>query len=455
MTAESLVVRAGLLVTGAGRQVSDGWLLARDGMIAELGSGAPPPADEHLDLRGCVAMPGLVNAHDHMYQWATRGYAPNARLFDWLRTLYPVWARIDAEVVRAAARAAVGRLLLSGCTLSTDHHYVFPPGREGIFEALVHAAGELGIRFHPCRGSMSLGRSRGGLPPDSIVEDEDAILADTESLIARFHDPGPGSMCRVVVAPCSPFSVSPALMRDSAALARRRGVRLHTHLAETRDEELFCRQRFGMRPLELMEELGWMGDDVWFAHGVHLDEGDVRRLSETRTGVAHCPSSNMRLGAGACPVAELVRAGARVGLGVDGAASNEDANLAAEVHQALLLARVRAAMLGREDAAEALDARTAWSLASAGGAACLGRDDCGALEVGRCADVALYRVDDLEHSGIEDPLEALALAPPARAQAVVVNGRVVVREGRLLTADEDELAREVGEASGRLREAAR
>jgi cytosine/adenosine deaminase-related metal-dependent hydrolase len=448
-------VRADLLVTGTGRQVSDGWLLARNGMIVELGSGAPPPADERLDLQGCVAMPGLVNAHDHMYQWATRGYAPDGKLFDWLRALYPVWARIDAEVVRAAARAATGRLLLSGCTLSTDHHYVFPPGCEGIFEALVHAAGELGIRFHPCRGSMSLGRSRGGLPPDSIVEDEDAILADTEDLIARFHDPEPGSMCRVVVAPCSPFSVSPTLMRDSAALARRRGVRLHTHLAETRDEELFCRQRFGMRPLELMEELGWTGGDVWFAHGVHLDEMDVRRLSESRTGVAHCPSSNMRLGAGACPVADLVRAGARVGLGVDGAASNEDANLAGEVHQALLLARVRAAMLGRDDAAEALDARTAWSLASGGGAACLGRDDCGALEVGRCADVALYRLDDLAHSGIEDPLEALALAPPARAWAVVVNGRVVVREGRLLTADEEELAREIRDASRRLREAAR
>jgi cytosine/adenosine deaminase-related metal-dependent hydrolase len=259
-------------------------------------------------------------------------------------------------------------------------------------------------------------------------------------------------MCRVVIAPCSPFSVSPTLMRDSAALARRHGVRLHTHLAETLDEERFCRDRYGMRPLELMEELGWIGEDVWFAHGVHLDETDVRRLSESHTGVAHCPSSNMRLGSGACPVEELVRAGVRVGLGVDGAASNEDANLAAEVHQALLLARVRAAVLGREGAARALDARTAWSLASAGGAACLGREDCGVLEVGRCADVALYRLDDLVHNGIEDPLEALALAPPARAEAVVVNGRVVVREGRLLTADEEALAREIGRASSRLRE---
>jgi cytosine/adenosine deaminase-related metal-dependent hydrolase len=286
------------------------------------------------------------------------------------------------------------------------------------------------------------------------VEDEEAVLAHTEALIARFHDPGPASMCRVVIAPCSPFSVSATLMRDSAALARRHGVRLHTHLAETLDEERFCRERFGMRPLELMEELGWIGDDVWFAHAVHLEPADVRRLAESGTGVAHCPSSNMRLGSGACPVEELVRAGARGGLGVDGAASNEDANLAAEVHQALLLARVRAAMLGHPEPAGALDARTAWSLASAGGAACLGREDCGALEVGRCADVALYRLDDLAHAGIDDPLEALALAPPARAEAVVVNGRVVVRDGELLTADEGELARQVDRASDRLGEAA-
>jgi cytosine/adenosine deaminase-related metal-dependent hydrolase len=450
----SLLVRADLLAAGTGRLVSDGWLLARDGTIAQVGSGTPPPADEHLRLEGCLAMPGLVNAHDHMYQWATRGYAANASLFDWLRTLYPVWTGIDADIVRAAARAAVGRLLLAGCTLSADHHYVFPSGRDGIFEALVGAAAELGLRFHPCRGSMSLGQSGGGLPPDGIVEDEDAILADCESQIARFNDPEPGSMCRVVIAPCSPFSVTPRLMRDSAALARRLGVRLHTHLAETVDEERFCRERFGMRPLELMEELGWTGDDVWFAHGVHLDGSDVRRLSESHTGVAHCPSSNMRLGSGACPVEELVAAGAPVGLGVDGAASNEDANLAGEVHQALLLARLRAALMGRAAAVEALDARTAWSLASSGGAACLGREDCGTLEVGRCADVAIYRVDDLLHAGIEDPLEALALAPPARAEAVVVNGRVVVREGRLLTADEGELAQGILEASRRLRGAA-
>jgi len=385
-----------------------------------------------------------------MYQWATRGYAPDGTLFEWLRALYPVWARIDAEIVRVAARAAMSRLLLSGCTLSTDHHYVFPRAQAGIFEALVETARELGLRFHPCRGSMSLGESKGGLPPDSVVEDEDSILADTESMIERFHDPNPGSMCRVAVAPCSPFSVTPQLMRESASLARRHGVRLHTHLAETLDEERFCIDRFGRRPLELMEELGWTGDDVWYAHGIHLDDAEVDRVAEAKTGIAHCPSSNMRLGAGACRVEDLVLAGARVGLGVDGAASNEDANLAVEMHQALYLARMKAAIQGRIDAPAALDARGAWRLATKGGAECLGREDCGTLEVGKCADVALYRVDDLAHAGVADRLAGIALAPPARASAVVVNGRVVVFDGRLLTADEDEIAREIAATSARL-----
>jgi 8-oxoguanine deaminase len=438
----TLLIRAGLVFTGD-REIEAGWVFARDGIIAQVGSGDAPPADEVIDSPNCVAVPGLVNAHDHMYQWATRGYEPDGTLFEWLRTLYPVWARIDAEIVRVAARAAMSRLLLSGCTLSTDHHYVFPRGQAGIFEALVETARELGLRFHPCRGSMSLGESKGGLPPDSVVEDEDSILADTESMINRFHDPKPGSMCRVAVAPCSPFSVTPQLMRESATLARRHRVRLHTHVAETLDEEKFCLERFGKRPMELMEELGWTGDDVWYAHGIHLDDAEVDRVAETKTGIAHCPSSNMRLGAGTCRVADLIRAGARVGLGVDGSASNEDANIATEVHQALLLARVN----GGPDA---LDARSAWRLATAGGAACLGRDDCGTLAAGKCADVALFRIDDLAHAGIADPLAGLALAPPARASSVVVNGRVVVFEGRLLTADEDEIAREIAATSQRL-----
>src|SRR5437899_4320246 len=386
----SLLVRAGLLVTGNGAEIENGWLLARDGMIEQVGSGPAPGSDEVVNEPNCVAMPGLVNAHDHMYQWATRAYVPDGTLFEWLQALYPVWARIDADIVRVAARAAMARLLLSGCTLSTDHHYVFPPGRPGIFEALVETARELGLRFHPCRGSMSLGESNGGLPPDTVVEDEDAILAHTEAMIDRFHDPEPGSMCRVVVAPCSPFSVTPQLMRDSAVLARRRGVRLHTHLAETLDEERFCLEKFGRRPVELMEDLGWVGEDVWYAHGIHLSDAEVDRIAAVKTGIAHCPSSNMRLGSGTCRVEDLVRAGARVGLGVDGSASNEEANLAVELHQALYLARTRAAMLGRLDAPAALDARGAWRLATAGGAECLGRDDCGALEVGKCADVAVF-----------------------------------------------------------------
>ena len=446
----TLLLRAGVVFTGAGPELQNGWVLARDGMIAELGSGPSPAADEVFNLPNCVAVPGLVNAHDHMYQWATRGYVPDDGLFAWLRALYPVWAQIDADIVRIAARAAMARLLLSGCTLSTDHHYVFPRGRSGIFEALVETAVELGLRFHPCRGSMSLGESKGGLPPDSVVEDEEAILAHTEGMIRLFHDPASGSMCRVVVAPCSPFSVTPQLMRDSAELARRHGVRMHTHLAETLDEERFCVERFGLRPLDLMQDLGWTGDDVWFAHGIHFNDAEVGRVAESHTGVAHCPSSNMRLGAGMCRVEDLVRAGAPVGLGVDGAASNEDSNLAMEVHQAMFTARARAAMLGREDAATALSAREAWKLATVGGAACLGRDDCGTLAVGKCADVAFFRLDDLAHTGMDDPLAALALAPPSRAEAVVVNGKVVVREGRLLTGDEDRIARDIAAESKRL-----
>ncbi|HKW70225.1 MAG TPA: 8-oxoguanine deaminase [Candidatus Dormibacteraeota bacterium] len=439
----TLLLKAGLLVTGS-QEIENGWILAREGMITEVGSGPAPRADDVIDEPNCVAMPGLVNAHDHMYQWATRGYAPDGTLFEWLRALYPVWARIDAETVRRAARAAMAKLLLSGCTLSTDHHYVFPHGRPGIFQALVDSARELGLRFHPCRGSMSLGESKGGLPPDSVVEDEDAILAHTEAMINRFHDPKRGSMCRVVVAPCSPFSVTPELMRDSAALARKHGVRLHTHVAETLDEERFCMETFGRRPVEMMDDLGWTGDDVWYAHGIHLSDAEVERIAEVKTGIAHCPSSNMRLGAGICRVPDLVRAGARVGLGIDGSASNEDANLAMEAHQAMLLARA-AAM-----SPSALDARGALRLATQGGAECMGRDDCGALGPGKCADIACFRVDDLAHAGIRDLVAGFVLAPPARAQTVVVNGRVVVRDGRLLTADEDEIGREIAATSARL-----
>ena len=446
----SLVVRAGMIVTGTGEQVEGGWVRSRHGQIVEVGSGPAPEAGETLDLPNCVMIAGLVNTHDHMYQWGTRGHAASSGLFGWLKALYPIWKEIDAHLVRAAARAAMGRLLLAGCTMTSDHHYLFPAGRTGIFEALVEAGKDLGIRFHPCRGSMDLGESQGGLPPDSVVEDIDRILAETESAVARHHDRAPGAMLRVAVAPCSPFSVTPRLMTESAALARRLGVHLHTHLAETVDEERYCIEKFGRRPLELLEEWGWLGDDVWLAHGVHFSSQEIAELGRTRTGIAHCPSSNMRLGSGACATVELVAAGARVGLGVDGAASNEDYDLLAEVHQALLLARLRASMLGHPDPAAALTPSDAFSLGNRGGALVLGRDDVGTIEVGKRADLALYRLDDLGRGGISDPLTALALAPPPRAEAVVVEGRVVVREGRLLTADEDLLAREVAAASSRL-----
>ena len=446
----SLVVRAGLLVTGTGDRLESGWLRSRQGEIVEMGTGPLPEAGEILDLPNCVAVPGLVNAHDHLYQWATRGLNHGDGLFGWLKALYPVWAGLDAEVVSSAARAAIGRLLLAGCTLTTDHHYIFPAGSSGLFEALVEAAADLGIRFQPCRGSMSLGESQGGLPPDSLVEDDDAILADCERLVGRYHDPAPGSMCRVSIAPCSPFSVTERQMREAAQLARKLGVRLHTHLAETVDEDEFCVARFGRRPLDLLEEYGWLDSNVWLAHGVHFSASEIARLGAHGTGIAHCPSSNMRLGAGACPVTELLAAGVPVGLGVDGSASNEDYDLAGEVRQALLLARLRAAMLGRPEPASAMDPATAWRLATAGGAAVLGRTDCGTLAVGKRADVALYRTDDLGHSGMPDPFLALALDPPERAEAVVVEGKVVVRGGRLLTADEDSLAREIGLASRRL-----
>ena len=447
----TLLVRAATALLTPGERLDGAWLLCRDGVIEQVGSGPAPRADDVLDLRNCVMTPGLVNTHDHLYQWATRGYAHDSGLFGWLKLLYPIWAQIDAEVVSAAARAAIGRLLLAGCTLTTDHHYIFPAGRPGIFEALVDAAVDLGIRFHPCRGSMSLGESRGGLPPDSLVEDEEVILAETEHLVARYHDPRPGSMLRVAVAPCSPFSVTPRLMEESARLARRLGVHLHTHLAETLDEEKFCVEKFGRRPLELLEGWGWIGDDVWLAHGVHFSDGEVARLGSTRTGIAHCPSSNMRLGAGACRSMDLVRAGARIGLGVDGAASSEDYDLLRQAHQALLMARLRAALGGSPESASAMTPAQSWDLATRGGAAVLGRDDVGTLAPGMRADIALYRVDDLDRAGIEDPLVALVLAPPARAEAVVVEGRVVVRDGRLVNADEESLAREVAAAGARLR----
>ena len=430
----------------AGTEVAGGSILIEDGVVAWVGSGSPPGADgaERLDGRGTVAVPGLINTHHHLYQTLTRARAQDQGLFGWLRELYPIWAGVDAEWERAAARASLAELALSGCTTTTDHHYLFPPGRPGILEAEIEAARQLGLRFHPCRGSMDLGESRGGLPPDSVVEDTDEALAATEEAVTRHHDPGPGSMLRIAVAPCSPFSVTERLMRESAELARRLDVRMHTHIAETLEEEAFCVETFDRRPLELLDDWGWLGSDVWLAHCVHLNDKDIRRVAETGTGVAWCPTSNLRLGSGIAPAVAFLRERAAIGLGVDGSASNAAGNLLAELRQALLVSRARGA-------SEGLSAREVLRVSTRGGAACLGRDDLGSLEPGKRADVALFAVDDLSHAGGNvDPVAAVVLCGPARPRHLLVEGRPVVRNGRLATAEEDDIAAEAHRVARRI-----
>jgi cytosine/adenosine deaminase-related metal-dependent hydrolase len=438
----------------AGTEYREGHLVIDGDRIVAVGPGsvrapdltvrAPDPTVRRVDATGCLATPGLVNTHHHLYQWASRGLAQQADLFGWLTELYPVWAGLDEQTVADAAAAALGWLALSGCTATTDHHYVFPPGAGDLLGAEIGAAGEVGLRFHPCRGSMDLGASAGGLPPDSIVEETDAALAATQDAIDRFHDPRPGAMVRIAVAPCSPFSATGRLMAQAAELARRNGVRLHTHLAETREEEAYCRQLHDCTPVEYAQRLGWLGPDVWLAHGVHLDEAAVRRIAETGTGIAHCPSSNARLGAGIAPVRELLDAGVPVGLGVDGAASQEAGQLGAELRQALLAARLRGGPA-------ALTARQALALGTTGGARCLGREDeIGSLVPGKLADVALWRLDGLGHAGIDDPVAALVLGPPAPLALLLVGGRPVVRDGVLQTVDETDLAARARKARRRL-----
>jgi cytosine/adenosine deaminase-related metal-dependent hydrolase len=420
-----------------GTELSGASILVEDGRVAWVGTGATPAEPhERLDGRGAIAIPGLVNTHHHLYQTLTRARAREQGLFGWLLELYPVWAGLDAEWERAAARVGLAQLALSGCSTTTDHHYVHPAGAGDLLEVEIEAARELGLRFHPCRGSMDLGASQGGLPPDSVVETTDDALARSQEAVERHHDPAPGSMLRIAIAPCSPFSVTERLMRESAELARRLGVSMHTHLAETLDEERFCLERFGRRPLELMDDLGWLGEDVWFAHCVHLHEKDVRRIGDTRSGVASCPSSNLRLGAGIAPVRALVNEGARVGLGVDGPASNEAGDLFAEIRQAMLVSRAGGPERG-------LSAREALRLATRGGAEVLGRDDLGSIEVGRRADVALFGADGLDHAGTDaDPVAGLLMGGPQRVRHLLVEGRVVVRDGRLASADEEDIARE-------------
>ncbi len=387
-----------------------------------------PRAACTIDARHAVAIPGLINTHHHLYQTLTRAYGPaaDAELFDWLRTLYPIWARLDEEAVHAAASIGMAELLLSGCTTTADHHYVFPRGHGRLIDVEIEAARRIGIRFHPTRGSMSMGQSRGGLPPDSVVESEDRILADCERVIRKYHDPSPGGMVRIALAPCSPFSVSPQLMRAAADLARRHGVRLHTHLAETRDEEAYCLQNFGKRPLDLLEAAGWLGPETWLAHGIYFNRGEIARLGHAGVGIAHCPTSNMRLGSGCAPVPTLCRAGCPVGLGVDGSASNDSSNMLAEARQALLLQRLRYG-------AAALGVRDALRMATVEGARCLGRDDIGTLAPGKRADIALFDLRALGYSGAGDALSALLLCAPASVDTLIVDGRIVIEAGQLRT----------------------
>ena len=415
-----------------------GWLLVEDGVVTDIGPSTDlePGLDdgERIDMAGAVVTPGLVNTHHHLYQTLTRARAQQANLFGWLRELYPVWSRIDAEAEYAAARTGLAELALSGCTTVFDHHYVFPRGREGLIEAEVRAAGELGVRIVASRGSMDLGVSDGGLPPDELVEEIDAVLADTERLVGAFHDPEPGARVQIAVAPCSPFSVTKHLMAESAALARRHDLKLHTHLAETFEEEAYCMELYGCTPAEYLADLGWLGRDVWCAHCVHLSTDAAADFAGSGTGVAHCPTSNLRLGAGVAPVRGYLDAGVRVGLGVDGSASNERSDLLFEVKQALLVARGR-------DGPEAMTVREALRIGTRGGAELLGRRDIGSLEPGKCADFAVWRTDGLELGGADDPVAGLVLSAPHRVDRLVVGGDDVVRDGALVRADEDDIAR--------------
>jgi cytosine/adenosine deaminase-related metal-dependent hydrolase len=408
-----------------------GWLLVDDGFVQRVGGGTRPDADDIVDLGGAVVTPGLINTHHHLWQNLTRARAQDENLFGWLQTLYPVWGRIDEEAEYAAARCGLAELALSGCTTVFDHHYLFPPGREGLLEAEIRAARELGVRIVASRGSMDLGESDGGLPPDSIVEDRDDVLAATEAA-AELAD---GAQVEIAVAPCSPFSVTRELMLESAELARKLGLRLHTHLAETVEEEEFAKEKFGLTPVQYVEELGWLLPDVWLAHCVHLSADDVALFAQRNVGVAHCPSSNMRLGAGMAPVRELLDAGVHVGLGVDGSASNERGDLFLEVKQALLVARARGGP-------KALSARDALRLGTRGSASVLGRDDIGQLAPGKRADFAVWSIGGLELGGASDPVAGLVFAGPHRVDRLYVGGVEIVRDGRLTRGDEGEIARE-------------
>ncbi|MFG2193495.1 8-oxoguanine deaminase [Streptomyces sp. NPDC048639] len=451
MAAQRIVIENCAIATvdAQDTEYASGHVVVADNVIESVGPGPAPAGPENvvrrIDGTGHLVTPGLVNTHHHFYQWLTRGLAQDCNLFNWLVTLYPVWARIDEPMVHAAAQGSLGMLARGGVTTAMDHHYVFPRGAGDLLGAEIRAAREMGVRFTAARGSMDRGESDGGLPPDFAVETTEAALIATEEAIDTHHDASFGSMLQIAVAPCSPFSVSTELMREAAVLARRRGVRLHTHGSETVEEEKFCHELFGMGPTDYFESTGWLGEDVWMAHCVHMNDSDIAAFGRTGTGVAHCPSSNARLGAGIARVPDMLDAGVPVGLGVDGTASNESGELHTELRNALLVSRLGPR---RE---HALNARQALRLGTYGGAQVLGRaGEIGSLEAGKLADLVLWRLDGIGHSSIADPVAALVLGAAAPVALSLVGGRPVVEDGRLTTADEDAIARVAREQARRL-----
>lgn len=441
------------------RELKGASIFIKDGFIQAIGDAAelPKSADEVLDLSGHIVFPGFVNTHHHFYQTLTRTVpkAQNANLFNWLVTLYPIWARMTPEDIRISTKTALSELALSGCTTASDHLYLFPNGSK--LDDEIHAAAEVGLRLHASRGSMSLGQSQGGLPPDSVVDSEEEILKDSQRLIEAYHDSEPGSMIQIVLAPCSPFSVTGELMRQSAELAREYGVHLHTHLAETQDEEDFCLEKFGHRPVAYMQEVNWIGEDVWFAHSVHVNHDEIRLYANTGCGVAHCPGSNMRLASGIAPILEMLTMGVKVGLGVDGSASNDSSHLLGEARLAMLLARLDAGLRGAsrsaEEAPPLMSARQALEIATRGGAAVLGRDDIGSLAEGKCADLFAINLNRLDYAGaLHDPVAAALFCAPQNVDLNIVGGKTIVKEGKMVTVNVPDLVRKHNQAAKRLLE---
>lgn len=454
-----LVKNAAVIVTmdGKDRELSDTGIFCRDGFIEQIGGHdeLPQTADTILNLEDHILLPGLINTHHHFYQTLTRAVpaAQDANLFNWLKTLYPIWARMRPDDIYTSTQTALAELALSGCTTASDHLYLFPNGSR--LDDEIEAASTIGLRLHASRGSMSLGESKGGLPPDSVVDDEQTILKDSQRLIERYHNPHPGSKVQIVLAPCSPFSVTEELMRQSAHLAREYKVHLHTHLAETEDEEAFCLQMFGHKPVAYMQEVDWIGEDVWFAHSVHVNQAEIDLFARTGCGVAHCPSSNMRLASGIAPILMMMAAGVKVGLGVDGSASNDGSHMLAEARQAMLLSRLGSGISGAsfsgKDALPLMTARQALSLATRGGAAVLGRQDIGSLEVGKCADFIAINLNRLDYSGaLHDPVAATVFCTPQKVDLNVVGGQIIVKDGQLQTLDIEKHARKHNQAARRL-----